>query len=202
MEVLLDFMTCNWHESPAVLESLELCRVHQMHPQVKLSSALNLSEFLFRTNLFSLILLYIMSLGCQVFKTICYLSHEKEKVQGGLFSPFPLLVSPLISSPPPSGHCGFRLRIVYLLGKCFTTWVIPPKLFTLVIFQVRTCAFGQGWPWISIQLLYGSHMAGIIGIQQHIPFLSLIESCQLFCFSQSQTMIILSVLPSSLLALQ
>jgi hypothetical protein len=34
------------------------------------------------------------------------------------------------------GRHWFELKALCLLSKCYTTWVIPPTLFVLVIFQI------------------------------------------------------------------
>jgi hypothetical protein len=46
---------------------------------------------------------------------------------------------------------GFKLSTLNLLGRHPTTWVMPPALFALVIFQIGSCCLclDQPGPWSS-----------------------------------------------------
>jgi hypothetical protein len=41
--------------------------------------------------------------------------------------------------------CGFKLGVLCLLGRCSTTWATSPALFPLVIFEIGSYFFAQGW---------------------------------------------------------
>jgi hypothetical protein len=45
-----------------------------------------------------------------------------------------------------SGGTGFELRTLHWLGRCSTTWAMPPAIFALVIFKIGSLGFCPGQP--------------------------------------------------------
>jgi hypothetical protein len=62
---------------------------------------------------------------------------------------------------------GFELRALNLIGRHFTTSAMPPALFTLVIFLIRSHFYAQ----TSLDLdppIYAFHIPGMTGKCHHI----------------------------------
>jgi hypothetical protein len=86
---------------------------------------------------------------------------------------------PVQSSENSLFGLGYEVRALRLLGRCSTTWTMPPVLFVLVILGTGS-HFLPRPAWITIFLFYASIVAGTISIYHHAqPFLLTwgVENC-------------------------
>jgi hypothetical protein len=75
-----------------------------------------------------------------------------------------------------------ELSASHLLGRCSTTWVMPPALFVLVVSEIGS-QFMSGLPYTMILLFVLPCVAGMTGAPHRTQPLFEMESCKLFAHS-------------------